>query len=146
VASCPGGKDLEITNHNHTRTDSTDDWNFDWNFDWNDSLQNAGPASMFPGVSSFGVPDEPTINPSLFMPAVNGDSMTVSTQGENLKFPQSKELSSPLDYSPVLLSGTGFAPYEHAAVCTDDGTVGHEYPGDDKIPQCVLMPSSQRPK
>lgn len=94
----------------------------------------------------FDVPDEPTINPCSLVQADNGDSMSASMQPESLEFPQGIELSLALGYSslsaPAPLGGTGSAPDERAAVCTDSSTVGHEYPGGDKISQSVFMPSS----
>ena len=101
---------------------------------------------MFAGFNSSHVPDGPTIDPSYFMQAGNGDSMSASMQPFPLESPQDAGFPMPPDYSslpaPGPLSGTEFVPDEHAAVCTDYSTVGHQYLGDDKISQYVSMFSS----
>ncbi len=101
---------------------------------------------MDPGFDSFDDLDKPTINPCVLMQVGNRDSISTSMQPKSLELPQGNERYLALDYSslsaPAPLSVTGFAPEERAAVCTDSSTVGHQYPGDDKIPQSVPMPSS----
>lgn len=101
---------------------------------------------MGAGFDLLDVPDKPTINPSYLMQAGNWDILSASMQREDPESPQGTEHDLPFGYpslpAPAPLGGTGSAPGERAAVCTDSSTVDCECLGDDKISQSVPTPSS----